>query len=168
MQLIIKDKIQKFMKGYPTVSDKYNVAGGTLMGSTAAKFGELVKFSSTKGYYEAITSSVTVAAIAGFVLATNVKLNETWPEGQVQVNPGEAFNLLVNGFMAIELDSEATESYIKANAPVDVILANGKLTTSDKNDSGTIEHLPNVVFTGEYENRGTVANPVWYAEIYVK
>ena len=26
--LIIKDKIPQMMKGYPTVSDKYNVAGG--------------------------------------------------------------------------------------------------------------------------------------------
>ena len=30
MGLIIKDKIPMFMRGYPTVSDKYDVAGGVL------------------------------------------------------------------------------------------------------------------------------------------
>ena len=39
--LIIKDKIDMLMKGYPTVSDKYNVAGGVLTGNAAAQFGEL-------------------------------------------------------------------------------------------------------------------------------
>ena len=167
--LIIKDKIKELMTGYPTVSDKYNVAGGVLAGSTAVKFGELVKFSSTKGYFEAITSSLSdVSDIAGFVLATNVKLNELWPEGNVQVNPGEAFNLLVNGFMAVELDATADPDYILANKQVHVILASGKLTTSDNYSSGTVEPLPNVVFTGVYENHGTVGSPKYIAEIYVK
>lgn len=162
MSLIIKDKIPMFMVGYPTVSDKYNVAGAVLTGDTPVKFGQLVKYSATKGYFEAITSTVTLADIAGFVLATNVKLNELWPEGNVQVNPGEAFNLLVNGFMAIELDSAAVEADIKPNSEVKVLLANGALTTSSVS-SGTAT-LPNVVFTGAYEKHGTIM----VAEIYVK
>ena len=169
MSLIIKDKIKELMKGYPTVSDKYNVSGAVLAGSTPAKFGELVKFSGTKGYFEAITSTLSsVSDIAGFVLATNVKLNELWPEGNVQVNPGEAFNLLINGFMAVELDSQATPAQILANKQVHVILATGKLTTADKYSSGAVEPLPNVVFTGVYENHGTAEAPKYIAEIYVK
>lgn len=164
MGLIIKDKIQLLMKGYPTVSDKYNVAGAVLAGTTPVGFGDLVKASSTAGYFEAITSTVAVTDILGFTVATNVKLNETWPSGGIAINPGEAFNLLVNGFIAIELDSEATDSYIKANAKVAVILATGKCTTADKIDDSTIVALPNVVFTGTKETQGTAK----LAEIYVK
>ena len=164
MGLIINKHIPMLMVGYPTVSDKYNVAGGTLAGSTSVSFGSLVKFSSTKGYYEAITSTVTLADIAGFVLATNVKLANDWPATTWAVNPGEAFNLVVNGFMAIQLDSGATASYITPNSQVYVILATGKLTTSDKASEGTIVALPNVVFTGTYETQGSAL----VAEIYIK
>ena len=162
MSLIIKDKIPMFIVGYPTVSDKYNVAGGTLAGNTPVKFGQLVKHSATKGYFEAITGAITLADIAGFVLATNVKLNELWPEGNVQVNPGEAFNLMVNGFMAIELDSGAVEGNIKPNQSVCLILASGKITTEYNNS--TAPYLDSVVFTGAYEKHGNTL----IAEIYIK
>lgn len=169
MSLIIKDKIKMMMKGYPTVSDKYNVSGAILTGNTPVNFGELVKLSGTKGYFEAISGALTdVSEIGGFVLATNVKLAENWPGTTVQVNPGEAFNLLVNGFMAVELDSQATASEVTPNAPVYVILATGKLTTSDKYEADEVELLPNVVFTGVYENQGTALAPKHIAEIYVK
>ena len=106
MGLIIgKSGIPMFKVGYPTVSDKYNITGGILAGNTAVKFGDLVKFSSTKGYYEAITSTVTLANIPGFVLATNVKLATEWPgtDESVKVLPGEAFNLVLPGsYLAIE------------------------------------------------------------------
>ena len=91
MGLIIgKAGIPMFKVGYPTVSDKYNITGGTLVGETPVKFGDLVKFSATKGYYEAITAAVTVDEIAGFVLATNVKLATEWPgtDESVKVLPG--------------------------------------------------------------------------------
>ena len=168
MNLIINDKLPMFITGYPTVSDKYNVSGAILTGNAPAKFGELVKFSGTKGYYEAITGAVTLKDIAGFVLATNVKVAEDFPGTKVQVNPGEAFNLMMSGFMAVELDSAATESEVKANSAVQVILATGKLTTSDKNNTGTVEALPNVVFTGLVENHGTQEAPKLVAEIYIK
>lgn len=162
--LIINDKIQELMKGYPTVSDKYNVAGGILTGANPAQFGQLVKLSATKGYFEAITATNTINAVTdlgGFVLATNVKLATDWPGTTVQVNPGEAFNLLVNGFMAVELAATAVEGDITANAVVKV-LANGGITTNSDNTAlGTI---PNTVFTGLYEKR----NNKIYAEVYVK
>ena len=163
MGLIIKDKIPMFIVGYPTVSDKYNITGGILMGDTPVHFGDLVKFSSTKGYYEAITSAVALTDIAGFVLATNVKLNETWPAGDVLVKPEEAFNLVLPGsYLAIELDSGAKEANILANKSVAVILATGKCTTEVAD--ATAPALPNVVFTGMYEKHGSSL----VAEIYVK
>lgn len=114
MSLIIKDKIPMFMKGYPTVSDKYNVSGGILTGSTPVKFGELVKRTGTAGYFAAIATTVELADIVGFALATNVKLAEEWPARTIQINPGEVFNLLINGFIAIELDADASIANVAA------------------------------------------------------
>ena len=72
MSLIIKDKIQMLMRGYPTVSDKYDVAGGILEGAQGVKFGDVVQFGATAGYFKAISATQTAAAItnvAGFVVA---------------------------------------------------------------------------------------------------
>lgn len=164
MGLIIgKSGIPMFKVGYPTVSDKYNVTGGILAGNTAVRFGDLVKFSSTKGYYEAITSTVTLADIAGFVLATNVKLATEWPgtDESVKVLPDEAFNLVLPGsYLAIELDSTAVEANVKANAQVYAIPATGKCTTVSASNLA----LPGVVFTGMVEKHGETL----VAEIYVK
>ena len=164
MGLIIgKSGIPMFKVGYPTVSDKYNITGGILAGNTAVRFGDLVKFSSTKGYYEAITSTVTLANIAGFVLATNVKLATEWPgtDESVKVLPDEAFNLVLPGsYLAIELDSTAVEANVKANAQVYAIPATGKCTTVSASNLA----LPGVVFTGMVEKHGETL----VAEIYVK
>ena len=168
MSLIINQSLPMLMKGYPTVSDKYNVSGAVLEGSTAVQFGDLVKLGTTQGYFAAAAGATNVNQIACFVVATNVKLVENFPGTTVQVNPGEAFNLLINGFLAIELDSAATVAQITPNAQVAVILATGKVTTADKIASTTIVALPNVVFTGVYENHGTSSAPKYYAEIYVK
>lgn len=163
MSLIIGAKgFPMLKKGYPTVSDKYDIAGAVLTGDNTVEFGQLVKFSDNTGYYEKFTGGELVD-IAGFVVATNVKLKE-WNEDKVYTYPGEAFNLLIKGFIAIELDEGATEAQIKANAQVYVILATGKLTTADKADDGTIVALTNVVFTGIYETHGEAI----YAEIMVK
>jgi len=118
MGLIIKDKLQALMNGHPTVSDKYNVGGGILTGSTAAKFGSLVKVTATPGYYEPAAGVSAAIKIAGFIVATNVKLAQEWPGTTVQVNPGEAFNLLINGFIAAELDADATIANVAAVAAV--------------------------------------------------
>ena len=161
MGLILKDKIPMFKVGYPTVSDKYNITGGMLAGTTPVKFGDLVKFSTTAGYFEAITGAVTLADIAGFTLATNVKVAEDWPATKVQINPGEAFNLVLPGsYLAIELDSTAAEANVKANTQVYAIPATGKCTTV----AGSNLVLPGVVFTGLVEKHGDKL----VAEIYVK
>ena len=164
MGLIIKDKIQALMKGYPTVSDKYDVAGAVLDGSTAVKFGELVQYGNTAGYFKAAAGASAITDIGGFALATNVKLAQDWPGTTVQINPGEAFNLLVKGFMAIELDSSADPDYITPNAQMCVILSTGKVTTADQYNASTAPYLPGVVFTGTKELQGST----YVAEIYVK
>lgn len=164
MGLIINKKIQELMKGYPTVSDKYDVSGAVLDGSTPVKFGELVKLGATAGYFEAAAGATAITDIAGFTVATNVKLAQDWPGTTVQINPGEAFNLLIKGFIAIELDANATEASVVSNAQACVILATGKVTTADKYDATTTPYLPNVVFTGVKETQ----NGKIVAEIYVK
>ncbi len=160
MGLIINKSIRKFIKGFPTVSDKYNVAGAVLAGTEPVEFGDLVKASATKGYFEKASSGITAASdILGIVVGTNVKLNLEWPEGKVQTLPGEAFNLLVSGFIAVGLDTTAKDSNIKANASV-YVTENGTLTTEE----GSNFALPGTVFTGEWEKDGETI----LAEIFVR
>ena len=76
MSLIIKDALPKFKKGYPTVSDKYDVAGAVLSGTSPLYFGQMVKAATTKGYFAAVDATQTIAAVTdikGICLATNVK-----------------------------------------------------------------------------------------------
>lgn len=154
MGLIIKNALRKMFKGYPTVSDKYNVAGGTVEGATAIQFGELVEFGSSTGYYKAITGAITVDKIAGISLATNVKLATTYPaDNEIRESKtGEQINLLLSGYVCVELDSAAVEANVKEGAKVAVILATGKMTTSGVADTA---NLPNYTFTGEYEKIGS-------------
>lgn len=156
MSLIIKDKIKQLMRGYPTVSDKYNVEGGIVEGDTPLAFGDMVAYGSTTGHYKKATTLTNVDEIAGFVLATNVKLEDTWGktnDGPI-TNPGEAFNLFMNGFIAIALKSDATLAQIKNGAKVAVVLATAELTTADKIAADTIVELPDYEFTGIYEQQG--------------
>ena len=108
MGLIIKNKIAQLKKGYPTVSDKYNVQGGIYEGADPLYFGDLVAFGSATGHYVKLEDN-TVANIAGICLATNVKLVNKYPGDteNVETVQGEAFNLLVRGFVAVAVaDSE--------------------------------------------------------------
>ena len=166
MGLILNKTIQKMIIGFPTVSDKYNVSGAMLDGSNPVKFGDVVVAGTTAGCFAKPTSISAATDVMGFVVGTNVKLAENWPGTTVQVNPGEAFNLLVNGFIAVELSgANVSTTYIVPNGKVRVG-ATGALTTS--NDTSSTYELPNVVFTGVYENQGTAGSPKYVAEIYVK
>lgn len=161
MNLIIKDKIPMFMVGYPTMGDKYNITGGILAGSDPVKFGDLVMFADG-GYYKKVNNATSVNDIAGFVMATNVKLAEGFATNVVQVNPHEAFNLVLGGsWLAVETE-EADGDDIKPNGAVYVDLSNGKLYAST--GEGHTNTLPGVVFTGTYELHGTKV----VAEIIVK
>lgn len=168
MGLIINDKIQMFMRGYPTVSDKYNVAGAVLAGTEPAQFGDMVKKSATDGYFEVISATNTIAdvtEIMGIVVATNVKLATDWPGTTVKTLPGEAFNLLVSGFIAVELATGVKPAEITPNAAV-YATASGGFTTAT--GTGKLAAIPNAVFTGMYENHGSTDSPKYFAEIYIK
>lgn len=165
MGLIIKDRIPMLKKGYPTVSDKYNVTGGILTDDYPAPFGSVVKIEG-QGYFSAVNANNKLTAagqIGGIVLATNVKMPSDWPANTVQVDVGEAFNLFMDGFVAVELDAGATIANIVPNAPV-YVTDEGGFTDS----SSSTFALSGAVFTGCYENIGTVSTPKYLAEIYVK
>lgn len=164
MGLIIKDKIPALMKGYPTISDKYNVSGAILEGDNPVGFGDVVVYGTTSGYFAKPTTISNASQVAGFVVATNVKLAEDWPGKTVQVNPGEAFNLLVSGFIAVELDAAVTIADIKPNAAVYVTAA-GAITGSS---TASAIKLENATYTGFYEDKGTSSAHKYYAEIYVR
>ena len=158
MAMIIKDKLQMLMKGFPTVSDKYNVLPAVLDGTAPVNFGDVVVYSTTNGYYTKPTTITAAAQVAGFVVATNVKLPENYPGTTIQVNPGEAFNLLHSGYIAVALDAGATDANVAAGKKV-AVLPNGKITTSG---TATAIDLDGVVFTGTKETVGGVK----LAEIY--
>ena len=159
MAMIIKDKLQMLMKGFPTVSDKYNVLPAVLDGTAPVKFGDVVVYSTTDGYYTKPATITAAAQVAGFVVATNVKLPENYPGTTIQVNPGEAFNLLHSGYLAIELDSGAVDANVAAGKGV-AVLPSGKITTAGVS---TAIALTNVTFTGTKET----VNGKRYAEIYM-
>lgn len=158
MGLIIKDKIQSLMVGYPTVSDKYDVEGG--LANETLRFGDLVVAESTganKGYYKKVDANT----VDGIVLATNVKLNTTYPadaEGPVTVK-GEAFNVLIKGRVAVALDSGATASAIVKGADAKLSTAH-TLSTTGTAIAGNVS----IKFTGFYEMQGTTI----VAEVEVK
>lgn len=164
MGLIIKDKIQQLMIGYPTVSDKYDVLPAVLDGSNPVAFGDVVVLSSTAGYVTKPTTITAASQVAGFVVATNVQLANEWPGSTVTCKPGEALNLLLKGFMAVKLDSSVTIADVVPNADV-YVTATGTITGSS---TASAIKLDGVVFTGLYENHGTTASPEYIAEIYVK
>lgn len=164
MSLIIKDRIQQLIAGYPTISDKYDVAPAVLEGNTALKFGQAVKFGATDGYFQPAADMASINEFAGFALATNVKVAENFPGTIVQINPGEAFNLFLDGGIAVELDDAATMEQVKSNTVPHIILATGKITTVDKFNEDTVVPIPNAKFTGIKETQGTKK----IAEIYVK
>lgn len=160
MSLIIKDKIAQLMRGYPTVSDKYNVQGGINEGPDGLTFGDMITFGSQTGYYKKATSLTSVNEIAGFVLATNVKLENTWAGQQLfgpVTYPAEAFNVFINGFIALTLKSDTNVAQIKEGTKVGVTLATTDLVTADKIDNSTIVELPGYEFTGIYDYQ-TLAN----------
>lgn len=151
MGLIIKDNIPALRVGYPTIINKKGVEGGVLDGQADVAFGDTLAYSTSSGLYAPATSLTSVSQVAGFALATNVKLNTVWPGATtVEVKPGEALNILKEGNMAVRLDSGRTQNKVSPGAKVAIILLTGKLTTFDKVASGIVE-LPGVLFTGLYE-----------------
>lgn len=139
MSLILKDKLPLLAKGYPTVSDKYNVRGATLASTSAdGVFGDFVKFSGN-GTFSVINEDNTIAdakEVAGVLLATNVKTCTDFLGGRtakVTTKGGEAFNLLIDGYVALECAKDEDLTAIKEGD-------DAKLTTDGKvSKSGTID-----------------------------
>lgn len=149
MGLIIKDKIKMFIKGFPTVSDKYNVSGAMLESTSGeANFGDIVLLGDTNGFFKAVgnTTITNVNQIGGIILGTNVKVANEWPGNTVTAKPGEGFNLMISGFMAIQVDNVSELATITANRPV-YITPQGRFTSTA---SGNIA-LTSIVFTGMVE-----------------
>ena len=178
MSLIIKNKIQELMQGYPTISDKYDVAPAVLEGATAVKAGQLVAMGTTAGRYTALATTTTAAQIAGFVLATNVKVPNTYPASTVDQTyvAGDAFNLMIRGFIAIplapkcasETDGATERAKVKNGGQVAVFLTGaqaGQMTysgaTSSDTSAVTATNIPGAYFTGLTE----VVDGVCLAEI---
>lgn len=148
-----KSGIPKLMVGYPTVSDKYDVGPAVLEGSTAILPGDVVMFGSASGAYLPASSLTAFAGeVAGIALATNVKVPTQYPapNGPVAFQPGEAFGLLVRGFVAVALDADAVLADAKEGAPV-YLTAAGKVTTVSTSNIATPWK-----FMGITEMHGTV------------
>lgn len=157
MGLILKNALRKFMVGFPTVSDKYNLRGATLAsGSDPVAFGDAVKYAS--GYFTKLSSVSAASDFAGFVVGTNVKLANPI-DGTVTTKAGEAFNLLVSGYIAVQLDADAVLANCVPATPVYITSA-GKITTVSTNNTA----LPKLHFTGESELQGTAK----VAELYLE
>lgn len=170
MGLIINKKIRELMKGYPTISDKYDVAPAVLEGATSVKAGELVVFGSETGRYAAPTTSSTVAKIAGIVLATNVKVPKTYPAtaGEQTYAADDAFNLMFRGAIAVELDGGATIANVVEGAKVAALFTAGHVGAFTTSGTTSATDIPDCYFTGIYENIGTAAAPKYLAEITYK
>lgn len=135
-KMIIKDKISMLRKGYPTVSDKYDVAGGILKSNSAdVEFGDVVAYDSVVGYYKNAAGIAAITEIAGITLATNVKLGGSWPDdgsSATVIKKTEAFNLLMNGFIAIKLDDSVETETVSAVAAVGTITTDTDIVAGKK------------------------------------
>ena len=102
MGLILNNKIKKLTKGYPTRTAKEQVEGGVLGGDENLLPGNLVFFGNQPGEF---TTEFDATKIAGIALATNVKLVTEYPgeSKDAPFCPGEAINLMISGYIAVEL-----------------------------------------------------------------
>ena len=153
MGLIINRKIQELMKGYPTISDKYDVAPAVLEGSDTVSAGQPVALGSTAGRYTAVGASTTIGQFAGFVLASNVKVPNTYPASSVDQTyiAGDAFNLMIKGFIAVPVklgDAETISNGDQAYIMIGGVAA-GAITVSGHTEaSGSATAIPGAYFTG--------------------
>lgn len=144
MSMILNDHIKKLKKGYPTVSDKYDVSGGILGGETAIEVGTVLALTDVSGVFVPVAADTPAAKVAGIALSPNVKLTDIWSgDRRTKVFPGEAVNLCFNGLFATEVAAEVAE----AVKPGDKVgLKDGALVIHA--DGGTDEELAGWFFTG--------------------
>ena len=149
MGMILNDHIKKLMKGYPTVSDKYDVSGGVLGGNKAVEVGTIMALSDEDGVFVPVAADTKAADLAGIALAPNVKLTDIWSgDKKTLIQPGEAVNLCFNGLFAAEVGAEVVAA-IKPGAPVG--LAEGALVVYEapaEGEEATSERVADWFFTG--------------------
>lgn len=144
MSMILNDHIAKLKKGYPTVSDKYDVSGGILGGSAAVEVGTVLALTEQSGVFAPAVAATTVDKIAGIALAPNVKLTDIWSgDRRTMVFPGEAVNLCFNGLFAVEVGTEVAAAVTPG---AQVGWDNGALVVHA--DGGTSVAIPDWFFTG--------------------
>lgn len=148
MSMILNDHIKKLKKGYPTVSDKYDVSGGILGGNQAVEVGTILALTDASGVFVPVTAETTADKVAGVALSPNVKLTDIWSgDRRTMVFPGEAVNLCFNGLFATEVAAEVAA----AVKPGDKVgLEDGALVIFE--DGGTAEELKDWFFTGCVED----------------
>lgn len=144
MSMILNDHIKKLMKGYPTVSDKYDVSGGILGGDEAVEVGTVLALTATSGVFVPVDADTDPELVAGVALSPNVKLTDIWSgDRRTMVYPGEAVNLCFNGLFATEVEAQVAE----AVKPGDKVgLKAGKLVIHE--EGGTDAELHGWFFTG--------------------
>lgn len=143
--------IQKLLTGYPTVSDKYDVAPATLGGSNAASNGDIMVYTSTESVYERLADKASGNVIvAGALLATNVLTPSVYPANteSVATPVGTAFNLCKRGFIALAC---ADSSAPAPGAPVYYNPTSHKVSAS----SSSTKALTGWEFTGIWEAHGS-------------
>lgn len=164
MSLILNNKIPSLMKGYPTVSDKYDVRGATLSAdSTDGHFGDVIVYNGD-GFFNVATAITKSSDVAGVLLATNVKLITDFFNGSsmnVVTKAGEAFNLMTKGFVALEVKTGTDLSTLKEGLQVG-LTADGKLVLSTTTSAIA---MSNWYFTGVTE---TLDDGTLLAEVEIR
>ena len=127
MGMIIGRKLPQLKKGYLTVSDKYDVEGAIAAADLVDGMAVVIDSVNANTYKPAAANATDVA---GFVLATNVKIDETqWPAGEtLTTKAGQVFNLMTKGFIAVEVDPSVVAD-VKNGVSV-VAKDNGTFTTT--------------------------------------
>lgn len=156
MGLILNQSLKKLTKGYPTRTAKEQVEGG-IVASTSANIlpGNVICFTSTAGEF---TATFDATKIAGIALATNVKLVTEYPgeSKDAPFCPGEAINLMISGYIAMELDSSLYTVAADGTVTFDASIVEGAAATTDGEKITAVGAQTgfNAVFTGvvEYNN----------------
>lgn len=119
MGMIINRALPKLKKGYPTSTDKYSVRGATLNAETGVVHGgDLIEYVGDESFKK-VTATTNVEDIAGVCLSSLTRVvNGLTGDGIASWGAGDTIDLVVGGFIAIEVDESVDLSTIKENGKV--------------------------------------------------
>lgn len=149
MSLIINTKLTQLKKGFPTTTDKYTVRGATLNAASAdVGNGDLIEYVGD-GSFKKASATTTVATLAGVCLRSLTHVvNGLTGTGEVVHKAGDTIDLVVGGFICVEVAASVDLDDITENAPVRLL--NGTLVV----DSSSGTQIPGWYFTGTKEQVG--------------